>query len=141
MTFRRERGGYAARLPAPKRRRRGMARVYERFLRQRLSRRRLLRGAAGATLGAAGVALVGCAGEGGRGQPSRTGTPVAEGTPRPGGTLRLRQDLVFPNLSPLEPGLANVAQGLFTGFTVFDHLWYVPTDTGGGVPLLATDHQ
>ena len=36
------------------------------------------------------------------------------------------------------PGILVLAQGLTLGFTVFDHLWYVPTDTGVRENFLAT---
>ena len=115
-----------------------MARVYDRFLRQRLTRRRILQGTGVAAAGAASIALVGCGGGGS--EPSGSTTPGAdEGEPLPGGILRLRQSAAYPNFNPFGSGLAALAQGLFTGFTVFDHLWYVPTDTGEVVMFLATN--
>ena len=114
-----------------------MARVYDRFMKQRLTRRRLLQGAGGTALGAGAVALVGCSGGGG---PSGVASPVVdEGTPQPGGIARQRQTFAYPNFNPFGPGIAALTQGLFTGFTIFDHLWYVPSDTGEVIPFLASD--
>lgn len=113
-----------------------MARVWDDILRQRISRRRVLAGSA--TLGAAGVTLVACK-SGGGGSGSPTGEPVAEGTPKPGGFLKLRQPVPFPNFNPFGPGIAALSQGLFLGYTVFDHLWFVPTDTGEVINFLADE--
>jgi peptide/nickel transport system substrate-binding protein len=111
-----------------------MARVYDSFLRQRLSRRRLLGGAA--ALSSAGFVIAACGG--GSGKPGTGTTPSAtEGTPKPGGILKQQQALAYPNFSPFGPGISALTQGLFLGFTVFDHLWYVPTDTGETINFLA----
>ena len=112
-----------------------MARVYDRYLRQRISRRRLLQATGASALGAAGVAVVGC----GSGSPAGTATPFAEGTPQPGGIVHLRQASGYPNFNPFGPGISALVQGLFTGFALYDHLWYVPTDTGEVIPFLADD--
>ena len=114
---------------------------WTRFQRERISRRRLL-GAAG--IGAAGLAIAAACGDGddggvGDAATATPGAPGAEETPRAGGILRLRQALAYPNLSPFDPGLGSLSQGLFVGFTIYDHLWYVPTDTGEVVPFLADD--
>jgi len=114
-----------------------MAKVYDDFLRQRLSRRRLLGSAAGAAAGAAGLALVGCTSD--DDEPSDGVTPGAEGTPIPGGIYKTRQDLALGNFSPFGLGLTALPQGLFVGFAIYDHLWYVPTDTGEVVPFLAEE--
>ena len=103
-----------------------MALVYDRFLRQRLTRRRLLGAAGGTALGAAGVALVGC-GSGG-GKPGNGSTPGANETPTVGGIYRTRQTNVIPSVSPF--GLTALISTLIFGFTTYDHLWYVPIDTG-----------
>jgi ABC-type transport system substrate-binding protein len=118
-----------------------MQREYDRLLGRRFSRRRLLAGAAGATAGAAGLGLLGCSSDddGDNGQPSTTGTPEAAGEPKLGGILKLRQQSALPNLNPFGLGIANLAQGLYMGFTVYDHLWYVPTDTGTVEKFLATE--
>lgn len=116
-----------------------MARIYDRFMRQRLSRRRLLAATGGTALGAAALAACGDGGgDGARRDTAGTAGP-AEGTPVPGGILKQRQENPYPNFNPFGPGIAALAQGLFLGFTVFDHLWYVPTDTGETVPFLAKE--
>ncbi len=112
-----------------------MARIYDRYLRQRISRRRLLQATGVSALGAAGVALAGC----GSGSPAGTATPFAEGTPQPGGILHLRQTNGYPNFNPFGPGINALIQGLFVGFALYDHLWYVPTDTGEVIPFLADE--
>lgn len=116
-----------------------MARVWDEMMRQRLTRRRLMRRAGVAAAGTAGIAWLGCGGGGGGDGTGPQTTPGAEGTPKPGGILHLRQQTAYPNFNPFGPGIAALTQGLFTGFTVFDHLWYVPTDTGEVIPFLATD--
>ncbi len=116
-----------------------MARVYDRFLRQRLSRRRLLAGTGGAAMGAA---LLGACGDSGGGGPTPLASPaVSEGTPTPGGILHLQQSATYPNFNPFGNGISNLWQALFTGFALFDHLWYVPTDTGEVVPFLGTEFE
>ncbi|MDZ4278026.1 MAG: ABC transporter substrate-binding protein [Dehalococcoidia bacterium] len=118
-----------------------MARVYDRFMRERITRRRLLRAAGGSALGAAGIYVVACGGGGadGDGAPTGVASPAAEGTPRPGGILKLRQTATIPNFNPFGSGIAALIQGLYLGYTVFDHLWFVPTDTGEVINFLATD--
>ena len=120
-----------------------MARTYDRFLRQRLSRRRLLAGASATALGAAALYACGGDGDGGGPRANVTGTPgpSPEGTPRSGGILHLRQEVAYPNFNPFGPGINAIAQGLFLGFAIFDHFWYVPTDTGEVVKFLATDYE
>ena len=111
-----------------------MARVQQRYLGQRLSRRRFL----GSAAGAAGAALVACTGGGGG--DSRTIdqlTPEADETPTVGEILRQSQGAPYPSLSPFGP-TSLLTSGLF-GFTTYDHLWYVPIDTGEVVPFLAED--
>jgi peptide/nickel transport system substrate-binding protein len=112
-----------------------MARYYDRYLKQRVSRRRVLRGASGLALGAGAYALVGCGGGGG--DTNRGPTPDANETPTLGGILRQQQALPFPSLSPF--GLTALASSLIFGFTTYDHLWYVPIDTGEVEPFLATE--
>jgi peptide/nickel transport system substrate-binding protein len=61
---------------------------WNRFWRRRISRRALLGAGAVTALGAAGAAVVGCNNDGGpTGTTPRTGSPVAAGTPRPGGSI------------------------------------------------------
>ncbi len=112
-------------------------RYFGRYLRQRISRRRLLQTTGGTALGAAGVAVVGC-GDGG-GSPSGSSTPDPAGTPRPGGIIKLRQINSYANFNPFGPGISALIQGLFVGFALYDHLWYVPTDTGEVIPFLADE--
>lgn len=56
--------------------------------RRRISRRALIKGAGIAAAGAAGAALVGCGGEEEAGVPAAR-TALPEGTPQPGGTMRV----------------------------------------------------
>ncbi len=118
--------------------------------RQRVTRRRVLSGAVagGATLGA--IALVGCSSDsddGGNGNggsdpevPTRTvNDGTQDGAGQPGGILRVRQAAALPSMNVFGPGIFPLAQGLTLGFTIFDHLWYVPTDTGVTELFLATN--
>ncbi len=41
-------------------------------------------------------------------------------------------------MNPFGPSILSLYQGLFLGFTIFDHMWYVPTDTGRTELFLAT---
>jgi peptide/nickel transport system substrate-binding protein len=111
-----------------------MARIYETFRKQRVNRRRFL----GATaVGAAGAAVVACTGGGGGGGENGAPIPNPNETPTVGGILKQRQNFPYPSLSPF--GLVSLlTSGLF-GFTTYDHLWYVPIDTGEVVPFLAED--
>ncbi|HWS46276.1 MAG TPA: ABC transporter substrate-binding protein, partial [Acidimicrobiia bacterium] len=115
---------------------------------QRVSRRRLLGGVAvaGATVAAMGV--VGCGGA--KKSSSGSSTPVLpataavqdgtqDGPPTHlGGILNQQQATPLPSMNPFGPSILSLAQGLFLGFTVFDHMWYVPTDTGVRELFLAT---
>jgi peptide/nickel transport system substrate-binding protein len=114
---------------------------------RRISRRRALSGAAagGAALGA--WALVGCSsggddnGGGGSSTPGAGGGPTdgtQDGPGQPGGILRVRQPTALPSMNVFGPGILVLLQGLYLGFTSFDHLWYVPTDTGVRELFLAT---
>ena len=112
-----------------------MVRVYDRFLRQRLSRRRLLGASAAAGLSAATIAALGCRGDGGT---TTRRTPSANETPTTGGIYRLRQlGGAFPSLSPF--GITALFSSLVFGFTTYDHLWYVPIDTGEYEKMLAEE--
>ena len=115
---------------------------------QRLSRRRLLGGAAVGAAGVAAIGLVGCSSSSKKGGTS-SNTPVSvptaivqdgtqDGPGVPGGTLRVRQTTPLPSMNPFGPSIFALAQGLYLGFTVFDHMWYVPTDTGVTQLFLAT---
>ncbi len=114
---------------------------------QRLSRRRLLGGVAvgGATVAAIG--LVGCSSSsknnnGSSAVPTRPTSQVTDGTQdgtaKPGGILNIRQATALPSMNPFGPSILALAQGLYLGFTTFDHMWYVPTDTGTVDLFLAT---
>ena len=115
--------------------------------RQRVTRRRVLSGAVagGAALGA--VALVGCKSDkktngGGDGTvvppTSTVNDGYQDGPAQPGGILRVRQAAALPSMNVFGPGIFPLAQGLTLGFTIFDHLFYVPTDTGQLELFLAT---
>src|SRR3972149_10526155 len=124
-----ERGGQAcpSSRPAHTAQEDGMARVYDRFLSQRLSRRRRLGASAAAGLSAAAIAAVGCRGDGGT---TTRRTPSANETPTTDGVLRIRQpaNVPLPSMSPF--GLTALISSLIFGYTTYDHLWYVPIDTG-----------
>lgn len=113
-----------------------MARVWDDILRQRISRRRALAGSA--TLSAAGIALVAC-NSGGKTGGNPTGEPPDDGTPTKGGIIHLRQpgNTNFPSLSPF--GATALISTLVFGFTTYDHLWYVPIDTGEPENMLASE--
>jgi ABC-type transport system substrate-binding protein len=119
-----------------------VARINDEFMRQRITRRRLIQGAGGTALGAAAIAAVGCGDDGGSGGTRTPGsTAPAEGTPRLGGILKLRQQVGYPSFNPFGPGINALAQGLFVGFALYDHLFYVPTDTGEVIPFLGTEWE
>jgi peptide/nickel transport system substrate-binding protein len=112
------------------------------WTRGRMSRRRMIGAAAAGSAGLAAIAAFGCSsdnkdnGNGGNG-PDR-GTPrvndgYQDGTPtaaQRGGIYRTRAATALPSMNPFGPGIFALAQQLTLGFTVFDHMWYVPTDTG-----------
>ena len=112
-------------------------RYFGRYLRQRVTRRRLLQTSGGVAAGVAGVGIIGC-GDGGGG-PSGSITPDGAGTPQLGGIIKARQTLAYANFNPFGPGINALIQGLFVGYAIYDHLWYVPTDTGEVVPFLADE--
>jgi peptide/nickel transport system substrate-binding protein len=117
---------------------------------QRVSRRKVLAGAAvgGAAVGA--MAIVGCGGgsstktNGGGASPTAgSGSIVTDGTQdgpaKPGGILNIRQFVdALPSMNVFGPSIFALAQGLYLGFTAYDHMWYVPTDTGVRELFLAT---
>ena len=51
----------------------------------------------------------------------------------------MRQATALPSMNVFGPGILTLAQGLTLGFTVFDHMWYTPTDTGVPELFLATN--
>jgi ABC-type transport system substrate-binding protein len=111
---------------------------WKQYTARRITRRRALSAAVagGAAIGA--WSLVGCSSggdddNGGQQTPDNEETPQdgsQDGPAVPGGILRVRQNPALPSMNVFGPGILVLAQGLTLGFTVFDHLWYVPTDTG-----------
>ncbi|HEY8172351.1 MAG TPA: hypothetical protein VIH21_04625, partial [Dehalococcoidia bacterium] len=104
---------------------------------------------AGTVAGGAAVAaigLVGCSSSkkgttGGAKTPSSTAVVqdgYQDGPAKPGGILRVRQANALPSTNPFGAGIFALAQGLTLGYTVFDHMWFVPTDTGITELFLAT---
>lgn len=108
---------------------------------RRLRRRRLLGGAGTAALGATTWALAGCGDDdddsgGGKTTPTTAGvlpgtatapTPTTAGeVVKKDGTLKSRQNAIFASINPY----SGLDSGLLWGFTLFDHLWYTPLDTG-----------
>ncbi|MEX2245773.1 MAG: ABC transporter substrate-binding protein [Dehalococcoidia bacterium] len=113
---------------------------------QRVTRRRVLGGAVAGGAAVAAIGLVGCSsgsksGNGGSATAVATGTVqdgYQDGPGQPGGILRVR-GLAVPTMNPFGPGIFALAQGLVLGYTVFDHMWFVPTDTGDVELFLATE--
>ncbi len=105
-----------------------MARVFEKYLRQRITRRRMLQASGGTAAGAAAIALVGCGDDGGT-NVGETPT-VDEGEVTKDGILHNSHSSVLPTLDLF--GATALGPNLAFGFTVFDHLFYVPLDTQTG---------
>lgn len=120
----------------------------DKYWTRRMRRRSLLTGAAGLTAGAAGLALVGCGDDsGGASAPSGASvTPAASASPRPAasstnpdadipkdGIYNLRQPNIYASMNPYK----GLDSGALWGYTVFDHLWGTPQDTGKPVLMLA----
>ena len=115
---------------------------------RKLRRRSFLGGTAAAGLGASAWILAGCGDDddSGAGKPTPTPAGVRPGTPtqptpttpgevvKKGGTYRLRQGAIFATINPY----GGLDSGLLWGFTIFDHLWYTPLDTGIRENFLAT---
>ncbi len=114
--------------------------------RQRVTRRRVLASSVAGTAALGAFALVGCKSDNkgnGDGAGGSSSTPVIndgyqDGAGKPGGILRVRQGGALPSMNVFGPGIFALAQGLTLGFTTFDHMWYVPTDTGKTELFLAT---
>jgi peptide/nickel transport system substrate-binding protein len=114
---------------------------------RRVNRRRMIGGAVAGGAGLAALAAFGCSsdnnnGNGGNGVD--TGTPRVndgsqDGPGKRGGILRTRGATAIPSFNPFGPGIFALAQQLYLGFTVYDHMWYVPTDTGETELFLATN--
>lgn len=120
---------------------------WKQYTARRITRRRALSSAAVGGAGLAAWSLVGCSGggddDGGGGSetPSTGDTPLdgtQDGPGQPGGILRVRQPTALPSMNVFGPGILVLLQGLYLGFNTFDHLWYVPTDTGVRENFLAT---
>ena len=117
-----------------------------RYWNRRVTRRRVLATGATGAVGLAAITVVGCSGgddNDSNGSPSPNGTATVndgtqDGEPKPGGILNVRQNPALPNMNPFGLGILTLAQSLFLGFTVWDHMWYVPTDTGVRENFLAT---
>lgn len=107
--------------------------------RQRVTRRTLLSGTAAGGVALGAIALVGCSSA--KKSTGGDGTPVVaptasvndgsqDGPAKPGGILNIRQGTALPSMKVFGPSILALAQGLYLGFTTYDHMWYVPTDTG-----------
>jgi ABC-type transport system substrate-binding protein len=118
---------------------------------RRITRRRALAGGAAGAAALGAFSLVGCSsgdddngtgnGNGNGNVPQPDDQPQdgsQDGPAKPGGILRVRQNPALPSMDVFGPGILVLAQGLTLGFTAFDHLWYVPTDTGVRENFLAT---
>ena len=114
---------------------------------RRMRRRRLLGGAGTAMIGAGAWALAGCGDDddnGGKAQPTTSGvnpgtatapTPTTAGEViKKDGTYKVRQGAIMASINPY----AGLDSGLLWGFTIFDHLWYTPLDTGVRENFLAS---
>jgi ABC-type transport system substrate-binding protein len=120
-----------------------------RYAARRITRRRALATGSAVAAGIGAWTLAGCSGgedDNGNGGSGSNPTPETEapqdgsqdGPAKPGGILRVRQNLALPSMDVFGPGILVLAQGLTLGFTTYDHLWYVPTDTGVRENFLAT---
>ena len=107
---------------------------------RRIGRRGVLGGAGTAVIGASAWALTGCGDDddddGGSGDDTDAGVaPGTQTAPTPTvagevvnttGTLQSRQGAIFASINPY----SGLDSGLLWGFTIYDHLWYTPLDTG-----------
>jgi peptide/nickel transport system substrate-binding protein len=107
---------------------------------RKIRRRRVLGGAGTAVIGASAWALTGCGDDdddtGDNGDDTDAGVaPGTETAPtattageviKKDGTLQSRQGAIFASINPY----SGLDSGLLWGFTIFDHLWYTPLDTG-----------
>ncbi len=102
-----------------------MARVFDKYLRQRITRRRMLQASGGTAVGAGAIALVGC---GDSGTSTNGGaTAVDEGEVTKDGILHSSHAAVLPTLNLF--GAAALIPNIAFGVSVFDHLFFVPLDT------------
>ncbi|MEO8540780.1 MAG: ABC transporter substrate-binding protein [bacterium] len=114
---------------------------HENYWNRRMRRRRLLGGAGTVALGGTAWALAGCGDDDDSGGSSAS--PTSDAGVNPGtltaatpttagevvkkdGTLKSRQGAIFASINPY----SGLDSGLTWGFTIFDHLWYTPLDTG-----------
>ncbi len=113
---------------------------------RRMSRRRLMAASGAAGAGIAALALTGCGDDDdddegeetpddGSPQPSASASAEA-GVPdaKKNGTLLSRQSAPYASINPYK----GLDSGLLWGFTIFDHLFYTPYDTGVRELFLAT---
>lgn len=112
----------------------------ENYWTRRIERRRLLGGAGTVALGASAWALAGCGddsddGDGGAGDTNAGVNPGTQTAATPttagevikkDGTYNARQGAILASINPY----SGLDSGLLWGFTIFDHLWYTPLDTG-----------
>ena len=105
-------------------------------------------GSATTAIGASAWALAGCGDDDDEGSPAATPTQagVRPGTQTPptptvagevikkDGVYKARQGNIFATINPY----GGLDSGLLWGFTIFDHLWYTPLDTGIRENFLAT---
>lgn len=128
----------------------------ENYWTKRVPRRNVLGGAAVTGAGLAGMALAGCGGSSSSKTPttaagkSSTTSPGSSATAKPSaaasptlvsvnatsgpeaanipkdGILNLQQGAPFASINPYK----GLDSGLLWGFTIYDHLWYTPLDTG-----------
>ena len=75
-----------------------MARVFDKYLRQRITRRRMLQASGGTAVGAGAIALVGC-GDVGTSTNGVDGTPVDESAVTKDGILHSAHSQVLPTLN------------------------------------------
>jgi len=119
------------------------------YWKRRVGRRTVLRGSGTAAIGASAWALAGCGDDdddddGGNATPTQSGvlpgtatapTPTVAGEViKKDGILNSRQGAIYASINPY----SGLDSGLLWGFTIFDHLWYTPLDTGIRENFLAT---
>ena len=111
----------------------------ENYWNRTMRRRRMLGGSGTIALGAGAWAFTGCGDDDDSGDDGGdTDAGVAPGTQtaptattageviKKDGTLNSRQNAIFASINPY----SGLDSGLLWGFTIFDHLWYTPLDTG-----------
>ena len=111
-----------------------MARIFDTYLRQRITRRRMLQASGATAAGAGAIALAGYGGDGRNADAA--GRAVAGGEVTLDGVLHTAHGQVLRDMNLF--GGAALAPNLAFGFTIFDHLFYVPLDTQVVQLMLAT---